>query len=131
MSLFNKVDQGVKYLLDAVAQTTSTDGSAIDLGTDTVNILKRPVAFVLTAGARTYAGSPTVDIIIQEDSTSGFTAPTTLASFTQIATTVAAHEVIFATPTKRYLRYASTFSAATTTGAYSVVCLYDKRTTLS
>lgn len=129
MSLFNKYDLGVKYLLDAVAQTTSTNGSAVDLGGDTVNINKRPVAFVLTAGARTYTGSPTVDIIVQEDSTSAFSGATTLASFTQIATTAATHEVIYATPTKQYVRYVSTFSAATTTGAYSVVCLYDKRST--
>lgn len=118
--------QSAFVLLNAVAQTTSTDGAAVDLTGETINIGKRNVKAILSAGARTYTGSPTVTFKIEEDSTSGFTSPTTLTTFTAIATTAATSEVKHFLPTKQYVRYVSTFSAATTTGAYAVILIADQ-----
>lgn len=115
-----------KVLLNATA-TTTTEGSAVDLTGQLVEIGKAQMAALLIAPARTYTGTPTVTIKIEEDSTSGFTAPTTVATFTAIATTAATSELKAASPTKQYVRAVATFSAATSTGSYAVALLATQR----
>ncbi len=115
-----------KVLLNA-AMTTTTNGAAVDLAAWTEVGGGQAVAF-LAATTRTYTGSPSVTATIEEDSTDGFTSPTTVATFTAIATTAAANEQKSVTFTKRYARAVATFSAVASTGSYALVLVGDKRT---
>lgn len=122
--------EGHFVLLNA-AITTTTNGTAVNLASVTggqIEVGKAEMKAVLVATARTYTGSPTVTIKIEEDSTDAFSSATTLATFTAIATTVAANEAKNFSPTKQYVRAVATFSADTTTGSYALVGIYTKRT---
>lgn len=116
----------VLTLLGAVARTTSTDGSAVDLQ-GYVNPGGRAMKAYLDLGAVTTAGPLTVKI--QHSDT------TTAADFTDaggnftvipVTTTTATNEAIHFTTTKRYVRA----SATCTNGAghsYGVYLLAEKR----
>lgn len=122
--------EGHIVLLNA-AITTTTNGTAVDLASVTggqIEVGKAEMKAVLLGTARTYTGSPTVIVTIEEDSTSAFTGATTLATFTTIATTAATNEAKGFSPTKRYIRAVARFSADTTTGSYALTGIYTKRT---
>jgi hypothetical protein len=115
-----------KVLLNA-AETTTATGSSNDLAGWVEPGSSQCEAFLLST-ARTYTGSPTVIVTIQEDDTSAFSAPTTVATFTTIATTAAVNEQKSAAFSKRYARAVATFSADTTTGSYTVLLVGSNRT---
>jgi hypothetical protein len=115
-----------KVLLNA-AETTTVTGSSNDLAGWVEPGNSQCEAFLLST-ARTYTGSPTVIVTIQEDDTSAFSAPTTVATFTTIATTAAVTEQKSAAISKRYVRTVATFSADTTTGSYTVLLVGSNRT---
>lgn len=115
-----------KVLLNAAATTTAT-GTAVDLAGWVEPGNSQCEAF-LAGTARTYTGSPNVVVTIEEDSTSAFSSPTTVATFTTIATTAAANEQKGVTFTKRYARAVATFDAVTSTGSYALVLVGSNRT---
>lgn len=117
---------GYKVLLNAAATTTAT-GTAVDLS-DFVGVGKGEFECFLMKSASTYAGSPTVIVTVEEDTTSGFTGATTVATFTTIATTGATDEQKSVPITKRYARAVATFSAATSTGSLACALVGTKRT---
>jgi hypothetical protein len=117
---------GYKVLLNAAATTTAT-GTAVDLSAF-LEVGKAQFEAVLLKTVSTYAGTPSVTVTIEEDTTSGFTAATTVATFTAIATTGAMSEQKSVPITKRYARAVATFDAATTTGSLACVLLGTNRT---
>ena len=116
-----------KVLLNS-AMTTTTQGEAADLlGWTEIN--NSHCEAFLASTARTYTGSPNVVLTIEEDSTSAFSSPTTVATFTTIATTAQLSEQKSAMFTKRYARAVATFSADTSTGSYILLLLGTERST--
>ena len=115
-----------KVLLNA-AETTTASGTAVDLAGWVEPGNSQCEAF-LASTARTYTGSPNVVLTIEEDSTSAFSSPTTVATFTTIATTAAVNQQASVVFSKRYARAVATFDAVTSTGSYTVILVGSNRT---
>ena len=115
----------LRRLLPAIASTTTASGSAVDLAT-TVHTLGRQMKAFLDVGAITTAG--TLDVKMQEDTTSGFTAAADIsgATFTQVTDTTTSEEIHFRA-TKRYVRAVATFGAATNGYTFGVYLLTEQR----
>jgi hypothetical protein len=114
-------------MIVAAARTTSANGAAIDLAT-TPHTLGRQMKAILDVGVITTAG--TLDVKMQEDTTSGFGAATDIsgAVFTQV-TSATGNEQIHFRATKRYVRAVATFGAATNGYTFGVYLLTENRIT--
>ncbi len=120
-----------KWLLNA-SQTTSADGSAVDLGSSP-SIAKREVMFILSAHSIGGTAPTTASIKIQESdtSTAGDFADISGAAFTAVnATAGTSQQTIYAPVKKRYVRTVSTFQASAdngTAGEYAVCAVVLQR----
>lgn len=118
----------ITRLLNIATQTTSTNGSAVDLR-GTINPGGRNVKVYLTVSA--VAGTtPNFNFKVQESAStnSGFTDVTGL-TFTAITATGGGQETKHGVIKQRYIRYVSTFDANTTSATFVAVVLTEARIT--
>lgn len=118
--------QGFDFLtlMSLAAQSTSTQGSAVDLQ-KYIGVGMRQMKALLDVPSA--AGtSPTLDVAIQENTTSGASGWTDVGTFTQVTST-AGQETIHFTPTKRYIRAAGTLGGTSPVYTLSVHVLGELR----
>src|SRR5687767_7491320 len=118
----------IQRLLNIATQTTSTNGSAVDLR-GKVNPGSRNIKVYVTVSA--VAGTtPNFNFKVQQSNStgSGYTDVTGL-TFTAITATTGGQEEKHGVVTQRYIRYVSTFDANTTSATFVAVALTENRIT--
>jgi hypothetical protein len=118
----------VNRLLNISTQTTSTNGSAVDLK-GSINPGGRNIKVYVTASA-VLGTTPNFNFKVQESNStgSGYTDVTGL-TFTAITATTGGQETKHGVVTKRYIRYVSTFDANTTSATFCAIALTEARIT--
>jgi hypothetical protein len=118
----------VTRLLNISTQTTSTNGSAVDLR-GKVNPGSRNIKVYLTASAA-LGTTPNFNFKVQQSNStgSGYTDVTGL-TFTAITATTGGQEEKHGVVTQRYIRYVSTFDANTTSATFCAVAVVENRIT--
>lgn len=114
------------FLLAADQRDASETGSSNDM-VNAVNLLGRRARAALSIGAVT-GTTPTLDVIIQQDTTSGFSSPTAVATFTQ-ATTIGSETINVALIGERYVRAVGTLGGTSPVFDYAVVLLTENKLT--
>lgn len=110
---YQAVQDGVDYgalVLPVTTASATADGAGFDRGSGITTSGGNVAILHVTAASGT---SPTLDVIIEMDTNSSFTSPTTLVTFTQ-ATAITAQRVENTTSTERYVRAAYTIGGSDT-----------------
>jgi hypothetical protein len=117
----------VLRLFNLVTQTTTTNGSAVDLQ-GYVNPGGRNMKAYVT-GSSTAGTTPNLNVKIQESTATGSGwGDITGAAFAAVTATTPWSEEIHFVATKRYIRAVTTFDANTTSASYCVIALAENRT---
>ena len=108
-------DSGV-ILLPVTTATATADGSGHDRGAANTSSGGNVCHLHVTAASGT---TPTLDVTVEMDTNSGFSTPTTLATFTQ-ATTTTSERIENTTSTERYVRVSYTIGGTTPSFTFAV-----------
>ena len=109
-----------KILLDALAYTTTTTGSAVDLqglASPGVRGMRATVSCGIATGT---SASVTIKIQESDTTTSADFSDISGATFTALTTTTASSESIYFRTNKRYVRAVATYTSNTTSASLAV-----------